>query len=88
MTGKRRRYWADLQATLALDAFRGELTAAQLATKYGLHQTRISGWERQAVADLTSVFSGRTEAREGIREGEVEKSHAKIGQTVVEWNFR
>ena len=36
---------------------------------------------------LVSVFSGKAEAREGIREKEREKLHAKIGQLVVEWDF-
>ena len=33
---------------------------------------------------LASVFAGKTEEKEGIREGELEKLHAKIGQLVVE----
>jgi transposase len=58
-----------------------------LATKHGVHQTMISEWKRQAVDGLSSVFSGKTEAKEVAREGEVEKLHAKIGQLVVERDF-
>jgi len=87
MTGRRKRYSADFKAKVALDALRGELTAAQLATKHGVHQTMISAWKRQAMEGLTSVFSGKAEAQEGIREGEVEKLHAKIGQLLVERDF-
>ena len=36
---------------------------------------------------LSSVFSGKAEAKEVAREGEVEKLHAKIGQLVVERDF-
>jgi transposase len=32
MTGKRKRYSADFEAKVALEALRGELTVAQLAT--------------------------------------------------------
>jgi transposase len=35
MTGKRKRYSADFKAKVALEALRGELTRAQLATKHG-----------------------------------------------------
>ena len=87
MTGKRKRYAADFKAKVAVEALRGELTTAQLATKHGVHQTMISEWKRQAVDGLASVFSGRTEAKEAAREGEVEKLHAKIGQLVVERDF-
>jgi transposase len=87
MMGKRKRYSADFKAKVALEALRGELTAAQLAAKHGVHQTMISEWKRQAVDGLAAVFAGKTEAQEGIREGELEKLHAKIGQLVVERDF-
>src|SRR6185312_14749745 len=93
MTGKRKRYSAEFKAKVALEALRGELTTAQLATKHGVHQTMISEWKRQAVDGLSSVFSGKAEAkawaakRIKAREGEVEKLHAKIGQLVVERDF-
>jgi transposase len=87
MTGKRKRYSAEFKAKVALEALRGELTTAQLATKHGVHQTMISEWKRQAVDGLSSVFSGKAEAKEVTREGEVEKLHAKIGQLVVERDF-
>ena len=50
MMGKRKRYSAEFKAKVALDALRGELTAAQLATTHGVHQTMISAWKRQAMA--------------------------------------
>jgi transposase len=87
MTGKRKRYAAEFKAKVALEALRGELTMAQLATKHGVHQTMISEWKRQAVEGLASVFSGKAEAKEGLREGELEKLHAKIGQLLVERDF-
>jgi hypothetical protein len=42
MTGKRKRYSAEFKARVALDALRGELTTAQLATKHGV-QPPLSG---------------------------------------------
>ncbi len=87
MTGKRKRYSAEFKAKVALEALRGELTTAQLATRHGVHQTMINDWKRQAVDGLASLFSAKTEAKEGIREGDLEKLHAKIGQLVVERDF-
>ena len=87
MTGKRKRYSVDFKAKVALEALRGELTTAQLATKHGVHQTMVSEWKRQAVDGLASLFAVKAEAKEGIREGDLEKLHAKIGQLVVERDF-
>jgi transposase len=87
MTGKRKRYSAEFKARVALEALRGELTVSQLATKHGVHQTLIGDWKRQAMDGLTAVFSGKADAKEGMREEDVEKLHAKIGQLVVERDF-
>jgi hypothetical protein len=48
------------------------------------HET---SWKRQAMEGLSSVFSGRAEAKDAVRDGEVEKLHAKIGQLLVERDF-
>ena len=89
MTGKRKRYAADFKAKVALEALRGELTTAQLATKHGVHQTMISEWKRQAVDGLASVFSDKSAAQETVKasEADVEKLHAKIGRLLVERDF-
>src|ERR1700730_11636030 len=60
MTGKRKRYSADFKAKVALEALRGELTTAQLASKHGIHQTMVGEWKRQAVEGLAAVFFDRS----------------------------
>jgi len=87
MTGKRKRYTAEFKAKVALEALRGELMAAQLAAKHGIHQTMVGEWKRQAMEGLASVFSGKAEAQEAAKADAVEKLHAKIGQLVVERDF-
>ena len=97
MTGKRKRYSAEFKARVALDALRGELTTAQLATKHGIHQTMVGEWKKQAMEGMAGVFSaqcgalarGKEAAQDVARssEAEVEKLHAKIGQLVVERDF-
>jgi transposase len=89
MTGKRKRYSADFKAKVALEALRGELTTAQLASKHGIHQTMVGEWKKQAMEGLAWVFSDRPAAQEATKssEAEVEKLHAKIGQLVVERDF-
>jgi transposase len=89
MTGKRKRYSADFKAKVALEALRGELTAAQLASKHSIHQTMVGEWKKQAMEGLAAVFSDRSVAQETTKssEAEVEKLHAKIGQLLVERDF-
>jgi transposase len=88
MRGKRTRYSAQFKARVALEALRGELTAAQLAAKHGIHQTMVGEWKRQAMEGMVAVFSGRSaEDSSKAVEAEVEKLHAKIGQLLVERDF-
>lgn len=84
MMGKRKRYSAEFKAKVAMDALRDELIVSQLAAKHEVHQTLVGDWKRQAMEGLATVFAGGREAKAGIREEEVEKLHAKIGQLVVE----
>jgi transposase len=89
MTSKRKRYSAEFKAKVALEALRGELTTAQLATKHGIHQTMVGEWKRQAMAGLAAVFADRSAAQETAKasEAEIETLHAKIGQLLVERDF-
>lgn len=47
----------------------------------------VNDWKRQAQDGLASLFSGRAEAKDVAREGELDRLHAKIGQLVVERDF-
>ena len=87
MSSSRKRYGAEFKAKVALEALRGDLTVAQLATKHGVPPTMVAAWKKQAVEGLSGVFSGKTEAAATARADEVERLHAKIGQLVVERDF-
>ncbi|WP_229724249.1 IS3 family transposase [Cribrihabitans marinus] len=84
---KRKRCSAEFKAKVALEAIREELTSAELAKKYGVHPTMISGWKRTAIENMASTFGGGASAEPAISEKDVEKLHAKIGQLVVERDF-
>ena len=84
---KRKRYGADFKEKVALEALKSDLTLAQLATKHALHQAMISTWRKQAMEEMASFFSGKTEATDSSQQVDIEKLHAKIGQLVVERDF-
>jgi len=83
---KRNRYSAEYKAKVALEAIRGELTLSQLGAKYGVHQTMINGWKKQAIDNLPTAFEHKSNVAK-TPDAEVEKLHAKIGQLVVERDF-
>jgi transposase len=83
----RKRYGAEFKAKVALEAIRGELTLSQLGAKYGVHQTMINAWKKQAVEKLSTVFDSGSSDSGKMGEAEIEKLHAKIGQLIVERDF-
>lgn len=86
MKKTRKRYGAEFKAKVALEAIRGELTMAELASRHGVHPTMIASWKRQAIEGMSSTFSGAMDAAKA-NEAEVDRLHAKIGQLVVERDF-
>lgn len=84
---KRKRYFAEFKAKVALAAIREELTTAELARKYDIHPTMISGWKRTAIENMAAAFGGASSSEPQNSAAEVEKLHAKIGQLVIERDF-
>ena len=83
----RKRYGAEFNARVALEAIRGDQTLAELFAKHGIHQTMIAAWKRHAADGLASTFSGKAEVMQAIGEAQLTRLHAKIGQLVVERDF-
>ena len=86
MKKTRKRYGAEFKAKVALEAIRGELTMAELASRHGVHPTMIAAWKRQAVGGMSSTFSNPADAAKAS-EAEIDRLHAKIGRLVVERDF-
>ena len=70
---KRKRYSAEFKAKVALEAIREDLTTAELAKKYDIHPTMITGWKRTAIENMASAFDTKSAAEPTISAGEVEK---------------
>ena len=87
MSGNRTRYGSNLKAKIALEAIRGEKTAAELAGRYEVHVSQITRWKKQAVERLPEVFSNKVEKDrlEGEKlQGEL---YRQIGRLKVELDW-
>jgi len=87
MSAKRKRYSAAEKSKIALEAIKGELTMAQIASKYSVHPVQVNAWKKQAIATLPDVFSNKRKAETSAHEGELADLYQQIGRLTIENNF-
>lgn len=86
MSRKRKQYSAEFKAKVALAAIRNEETAAELASRYGIHPAMINTWKRTLLEGASDVF-GRGRKSKVETEAHVDELYKKIGQLKVENDF-
>ena len=86
MTKKRRTYGASFKARVALAAFRGDKTTAQLAWKFGVHSNQISSWKKRLLEGATDLFADGRRRKDESSANE-EELFEQIGRLKmeVEW---
>ncbi len=82
--GTRRKHAASFKARVALAAFAGDKTLAELAQQFEVHPNQITDWKRQLSARAAEVFGKGTESNPPV---DVKAMHAKIGQLTLENDF-
>lgn len=84
MGAKRRRIEAAVKAKAALAAVRGDRTASQLASQFGVHATQIGQWKRRLLEGATELFAdgGRRESKD--QEAVVAELYEQIGRLQME----
>jgi putative transposase len=87
MAGKRRRFSAQFKAKVAIEALKGQRTAAELAGEYQVHPNQITQWKKQLLDAAERVFSVRQEADRQQQQELTERLYQQIGQMKVELDF-
>ncbi|WP_246832094.1 IS3 family transposase [Thioclava sp. F36-7] len=80
---KRKQHAPEFKAKVALEALKGEETAAELASRFGVHPTMIHQWKRALLEGASGVFERGGRRKPEIDEEQVKELHAKIGELAV-----
>jgi transposase len=86
MARKRRNFSAAFKAKVALAAARGDMTTAELSSKFGVHSSRVTAWKKQLLSGAPELFvDGRTRREESS--ADEEELYEQIGRLKmeVEW---
>jgi transposase-like protein len=86
MVTKRKKYSSELKAKVALAALKNEETTAELAQRFGVHPTMISGWKRSLLEGAADIFDKGRSSRKQTDE-KIDELHRQIGKLKVENDF-
>jgi transposase-like protein len=86
MKKTRRKFTNEFKAKVAIEAIKERYTLAEIAEKFEIHPTQITGWKRDFLSNASAAFgsSSNTEKEESI---DVDTLYSKIGQLEVERDF-
>lgn len=87
MNEPRKKYTPTEKAKIALEAIKGELTLAQITSKYSVHATQINAWKKQLLAYLPEAFSEKNKQEKIAHNDEVAELYEQIGRLKVENDF-
>jgi putative transposase len=89
MRGKRKRFQPSFKAKVALAAHKGDRTAGELVSAFGVHATQISAWKKQLLEGAAEIFAdGRKTQRGGVdHEAREAELYQQIGRLQMELDW-
>ena len=84
MKKTRAKHGASFKAKVALEAIKGQKTASEIASEYGVHVSQITTWKKQLLEAAPEVFSRTRDREANNREAEQDQLYRQIGKLQVE----
>jgi transposase-like protein len=88
MRGKRKRFQPSFKAKVALAAHKGDRTAGELVSAFGVHATQISAWKKQLLEGAAEIFAdGRKSKSDVDHEAREAELYQQIGRLQMELDW-
>jgi transposase-like protein len=87
MKKQRKSYTAAFKAKVALDAIKGQRTTNEIASAYEVHPNQVTQWKKQAVSQLSEIFSNGRARADAAEEDLRNQLYQQIGQLKVELDW-
>lgn len=82
----RKTHNKDFKFKFALEAIRGDLTIAQIVSKFQVAESLVHKWKKQLLDSGGDIFEGKKESS-AAASVDIDKLHAKIGKVTLERDF-
>ena len=83
----RKKHEPAIKARVALEAIKGEKTAAQISSEYGVHTTQVTQWKQELIQRSADLFAKPDNSLARQHEDTVDKLHKTIGEITMENNW-
>lgn len=81
----KRQLEPEFKAKVALTAIQGEMTIAEISSKFQVHSTQITNWRKMVMVGVVDIFSKSRKTRSSPEaSGLVEELYKEIGKMKVE----
>ncbi len=80
----RKRYSREFKARVALDAIKGQKTASELSSEYGVHTNQTTRWKKRLLDAASDVFARGKDREAAKKEIERDRLYKKVGQLQIE----
>jgi transposase len=84
---KNKSYNNEFKFKVALEMIRGDLTLAEIISKYKVPRSVLSRWKKQFLDNGANIFKQTNQPNQDQNKSELEKLHATIGRLKVENDF-
>lgn len=84
---KPKSYTSEFKFKVSLEMVRGDLTMAELISKYQVPRSVLSKWKKQFLENGANIFRPRNQPGQATDSIEIERLHATIGRLKVENDF-
>ncbi|MCZ6800994.1 MAG: transposase [Nitrospirae bacterium] len=87
MAGIRKRHSPHVTVKVVLETIKGQLTTAELTSKYGVHASQITAWKKRALEVLPEAFSPVRKRSDTEQQALIDERYKQIGQLTVECDW-